>query len=214
MRDDLSSPLPGENSVASDLAAEKDETLLALIVQGSHAAFSALAERHAQRFYLGAYQLLQNREDAEDVVQEAFLKLWRQPGLWDPSRGTKFTTWFYRIVLNAALDLKRRRRVKIEPLDAAGEMPADSPVPDDVIDDKNRKLRVQNAIKTLPEHQRLALTLCFYQEFSNQEAADIMGMNIKALQSLIMRAKASLKNMLNDIPGPADMPAVAARRTS
>lgn len=200
--------------MASSLAAESDETLLTLIAKGSHAAFAALTERHAQRFYSGAYQLLQSREDAEDVVQEAFLKLWRQPGLWDPARGAKFTTWFYRIVINAALDLKRRRRVKAEPLEAAGDMASDAPFPDDVIDEEKRRRRVEKAIEALPEHQRLALTLCFYQEFSNQEAADIMGMNIKALQSLIMRAKGSLKAMLNEAPSAAMMPVAMARRTS
>ncbi len=182
--------------MAPTLNAESDESLLTLLASGSHAAFATLVNRHAPRFYATAYHLVHSREDAEDVVQDAFLKLWRQPGIWDPSKGAKFTTWFHRIVVNAALDFRRKRRARLEPLEAAFAVSDVSEHPDDALENAARQNLINEAVKRLPEQQQLALTLCFYQELSNDEAAKIMGLHVKALQSLIMRAKSGIKIML------------------
>lgn len=199
--------------MASTLNAESDETLLTLLAHGSHAAFETLVNRHAKRFYATAYYLALSREDAEDVVQDAFLKLWRQPQIWDATKGAKFTTWFHRIVINATLDVKRKRRTRMEPLDAAGEIVDDGPHPDETIAAAAQQRLIDEAIKRLPEHQRLALTLCFYQGLSNEEAARVMGIHIKALQSLIMRAKTGLKSILN-VEQPAEAQPAARKRTT
>src|SRR3970040_342675 len=90
--------------------AKDDRELLALVKEGNHQAFSILVERHTDRFYRLAYRYLQNKEAAEDVVQDAFLKLWENPALWQPQRNSKFTTWFYRVVVNLCLDLRKRKR--------------------------------------------------------------------------------------------------------
>ena len=90
---------------------EKDDhELLALIQDGSHDAFAVLVQRHTERFYRLAYRYVQNRETAEDIVQDAFLKLWEDPGRWQPERNSKFTTWFYRIVVNLCLDWQKKKR--------------------------------------------------------------------------------------------------------
>ena len=77
---------------------------------GSHDAFAVLVQRHTERFYRLAYRYVQNREEAEDIVQDAFLKLWEDPGRWQPERNSKFTTWFYRIVVNLCLDWQKKKR--------------------------------------------------------------------------------------------------------
>src|SRR4051812_27329411 len=87
-----------------------DHELLALVQSGSHAAFSELVQRHTERFYRLAFRYLQNKEAAEDVVQEGFLKLWEDPGIWQPDKNAKFTTWFYRVVVNLCLDWQKRKR--------------------------------------------------------------------------------------------------------
>ena len=87
-----------------------DSELLALVQDGSHPAFAALVERHTERFYRLAFRYLQNREAAEDVVQDAFLKLWENPATWQPDQNSRFTTWFYRIVVNLCLDWQKRKR--------------------------------------------------------------------------------------------------------
>ena len=90
---------------------EKDDhELLARIQAGSRDAFAALVQRHTERFYRLAYRYVQNREEAEDIVQDAFLKLWEDPGRWQPERNSKFTTWFYRVVVNLCLDWQKKKR--------------------------------------------------------------------------------------------------------
>lgn len=174
---------------------EKDDhALLTLIQDGSHDAFAVLVQRHTERFYRLAYRYVHNRETAEDIVQDAFLKLWEVPGRWQPERNSKFTTWFYRIVVNLCLDWQKKKR----PLALDEEMLlADVRETPDTEMIRTQEQRVlEQEIAALPERQRLALNLCFAEGLSNQEAAEVIGVGLKALQSLIMRAKATLKERM------------------
>ena len=154
----------------------------------------ALAEHHLERFYRLAFRYVQSKETAEDIVQDAFLKLWEDPGKWQAERNTKFTTWFYRIVVNLSLDWQKKKR----PLGLDDELM--------LVDDREpieatmaraqEQRRLEKEIAALPERQRTALNLCFDEGLSNQEAAEVMGVRLKALQSLIMRAKTTLKERM------------------
>ena len=177
---------------------EKDDNeLLSLIQNGSSQAFSTLVERHSQRFYRLAYRYLQSREAAEDVVQEAFIKLWQSPALWQPEKNSKFTTWFYRIVVNLCLDLRKRKTPG--PLDDGTPLIDEREPMDETMIRAQEQKMLEKEIAALPERQRMALNLCFDEGLTNQEAAEIMGINLKALQSLIMRAKTTLKARLGSI---------------
>ena len=172
-----------------------DHELLTLIQDGSHPAFAELVRRHTERFYRLAYRYVQNKETAEDIVQDAFLKLWENPGTWEAGRNNKFTTWFYRIVANLCLDWQKNKR----PVELPGEANtlADDQEPVDAAMIRIQEQRLlEREIGDLPERQRMALNLCFDQGLSNQEAAEVMGVNLKALQSLLMRAKTTLKDRL------------------
>jgi len=173
---------------------KEDNELLAWVRDGSHPAFAALVERHTDRFYRLAFRYLQNREAAEDVVQDAFLKLWEDPGKWQADKNTKFTTWFYRIVVNLCLDWQKRKR----PAALNEDMPLvdDRESADQAMIRRQEQRVLEKAIAALPERQRTALNLCFDEGLSNQDAADAMGVKLKALQSLIMRAKATLKERM------------------
>lgn len=180
-----------------DFAADlDDEALLHGIRDGSHQAFALLVGRHAKRFFNAAYRIVQQRDDAEDVVQAAFLKLWERPDLWDPRRHTKFTTWFYTVVTNLGLDHAKRK--KLAPLPDAFDRADERPDQADELEQKQASAWLDHEILALPERQQLALNLCFYDGLSNREAAEIMGVNLKAFQSLIMRAKTTLKERLKD----------------
>lgn len=180
--------------MASSWAEKDDHELLALVQSGSHDAFGALVRRHTERFYRLAYRYVQHKETAEDIVQAAFLKLWEDPGKWRPERNSKFTTWFYRIVVNLCLDWQKKKRPE--------SLEDDVPLVDEkatldaaAIRNEQQKL-LEKEIAALPDRQRTALNLCFEEGLSNQEAAEVMGLNLKALQSLIMRAKATLKERM------------------
>ena len=176
---------------------EKDDReLLALVQGGSHRAFSELVERHTERFYRLAFRYLQSKEAAEDVVQDAFLKLWENPAIWQADKNTKFTTWFYRIMVNLCLDRQKRKR----PVELNEEMVLidNRESADQAMVRREEQKVLEREIAALPERQRTALNLCFDEGLSNQDAADVMGVNLKALQSLIMRAKTTLKERMKN----------------
>ncbi len=179
----------------ADIYSITDESLLARICDGDHQAFAILVRRHTNRFFAAAYRFTGHVQEAEDVVQEAFLKLWQKPQAWDEKRGVRFTTWFYRVVVNGALDTVRKKRPQDgqDVLDGLGDGRESV---ESLIQKAEYEEILENAIQALPERQRAALNLCFYEEMSNKEAAEILDVNIKALESLLMRAKAGLRDIL------------------
>lgn len=174
---------------------DTDEGLVARIQKGDHQAFAILVKRHTDKFYALSWRLLSNHAEADDVVQDAFLKLWAQPDLFRLDAGVKFTTWFYRVVSNMALD-KLRGRKKWMGADALEAMADSSKLSDQSYEDKEMQRHIEQSMAELPERQKLALTLCFYEGVSVAEAAQVIGVGEKAVESLLMRAKSGLRNDL------------------
>jgi RNA polymerase sigma-70 factor (ECF subfamily) len=171
-----------------------DEELMAQVAGGEHGSFSMLVRRHTKRFYSLAYRMLSDREEAEDIVQDSFLMLWESPENYDSSKKTKFTTWFYRIIVNRCLDKKKKSREitlsdEFEISDNSGDTEA-------IINMKRKQCEIEVYLKELPESQQTALNICFYEGVSNKEAAEIMGVSLKAIESLLMRAKSSLRTKM------------------
>ncbi len=178
-----------------DFSQEADSDLMAEIRQASHEAYSCLVRRHADRYYRLAYRFLRERAEAEDIVQHVFLRLWEKPEMWDPRKNTQFTTWLHRVVVNACLDKLKKRNFKTEVTD---EIPDRSPGQDKQLEQVEQQRILEREISALPERQRTALNLCFYEGLSNQEAANVMGLQLKALQSLVMRAKVTLRERMGE----------------
>ena len=171
-----------------------DEDILQEIQAGSHTAFSELVSRHTTRFYHLAYRYLASKEEAEDIVQTAFLKIWENPFIWKKGGKATFTTWFSRIVINLCLDQKKKFKASLMPENM--DMQDDKPSQEQNILAQEKKSFVMAAINTLPDRQKTALILCFYEDYSQKEAAQIMKVKIKALESLLMRAKKGLKDQM------------------
>lgn len=180
----------------TDLEKDSDESLLALIVKGDQRAFAILVNRHVKKFHAAAYRMCGDTQESEDIVQEAFLKLWSKPQMWDSTRGAKFATWFYRIVTNLAIDKMRRKKAVAvgEVIDVFADT-RDSQ--EETLNEQQRQGALESAIQALPDRQKAALNLCFYEGLSNREAADILGVSVKALESLLVRAKTALKEELS-----------------
>lgn len=195
-------PLFRENSEQEGNNAQDDALLLERIAQRDHLAFATLVQRHSVRFFRTAYRFVGNRTEAEDVVQDAFLKLWERPGLWQLDRKNAFTTWFYRIIVNQCLDFKKKKR----PLPLIDEqwIQDDRQTHEEFMIENEKERFLEKQIAELPERQRLALNLCFFEGLSNKEAASIMGIRLKALQALLMRAKTTLKQELKLSAGGND----------
>jgi len=179
----------------AEMMDETDEGLVGRIQKGDHQAFAVLVRRHTDKFFGLAWRLLGNDAEADDVVQDEFLKLWAQPDLFRADAGAKFTTWFYRVVSNMAMDRLRGRK-RWTGAEILEDMADSGKISDQGYEEKEMQKHIQQSIGGLPERQKLALTLCFYQDVSVQDAATIIGVGEKAVESLLMRAKAGLRNDL------------------
>ncbi len=189
-----------------DYSEMSDERLMACVQAGDHGAFSMLVQKHSNMFFAAAYRMCANADESEDIVQEAFLKLWRNPKGWDAAHGVKFTTWFYRVVTNQALDHMRKKKPQVSG-DIIEFMRDNRDSQQDVMEEREEQDALESAIQSLPERQKAALNLCYYEGLSNKEAADVLGVGVKALESLLMRAKSAIrialtdKGLLNDLAG-------------
>ena len=137
-----------------------------------------------------AYRILNDRAEAEDVAQEAFLRLWKIAPDWDADRA-KVTTWVYRIVMNLCTD--RLRKVKNSALDDAPEVADDGQSAEAHLLEISRQKALYQALGTLPERQAQAMSLRHLEELSNPEIAEIMGLSVEAVESLLSRGKRGLK---------------------
>jgi RNA polymerase sigma-70 factor (ECF subfamily) len=172
---------------------ESDEALMLRIARGDERAFRALAPRYAARAASLARHISGSEADAEDIVQEALLRVWINAPRWRPEAA--FRTWFYRIVFNLALN--RKRRAPFAPLEAAGD-PADPAIrADAALLRAEEDRRIADAIAALPARQRSAIALTYNDELSNAEAANVLGTSVSAFETLLVRARRTLRVKLD-----------------
>ena len=152
-----------------------------------------LVTRHSGRIFVLARRMLGSDAEAEDVVQDTFLKLWTHAARWKPGTA-KIETWLYRVGLNACYDRLRKKRPV--PLDEALELPDAAPRLDQGLDAPALAAAVAAALAQLPERQRAAILLCHHEERGNIEAAEILGLSVEAVESLLARGRRNLKARL------------------
>lgn len=175
-----------------------DASLMSLTCSGEHNAFAEIVARHTDRYFALAFRTLQNSSDAEDVVQNAFIKLWQKPTAWDGDK-SKFTTWFYRVIINACHDHIRKNKNYVsaeeEVLDSMAEPSSSEQASlEQSQTDSWRKKSLTIAIKELPASQRDAINLVVYLAIPQKEVAEIMGLSVKAVESLLVRAKRAISD--------------------
>lgn len=172
-----------------------DGALMQRVADGDAGAFRALAERHTPMVHALAWRMLGETAEAEDVVQEAFVKLWVNASGWAPAGGG-LGGWLRRVATNACLDrLRRRRFVSREPVPERAD---EAPQADAAIDAERRRAAVAAAIQALPDRQRAAIVLTYHEAVPNAEAAAILGIGVKALESLLVRARQALSRALTE----------------
>jgi RNA polymerase sigma-70 factor (ECF subfamily) len=136
---------------------ERDDALLTDIAAGDRRAFQRLMERHAKPMLALAQRVIGNAHDADEVVQETFLKVWSMAARWDPDGRANFSTWLYRVVLNASLD--RLRRAPLASLEEADSIADQAPSSLDQTLARQRHKIVAQAMSRLPPRQQAALSL-------------------------------------------------------
>ena len=184
----------------------EDIELVNLLKKGDQETFRLVVERY-QRFILNAcFKFVNNKETAEDLTQEVFLEVFRSIGLFRAD--SKLSTWIYRIAISKSLDYMKaqKRKKRFAALksifgedDISEQIPSSEDYnPGKQLENKDRVKILSLALETLPENQRIAFTLSKYDEISYKEIAEILGVSLSSVESLIHRAKANLKKKLYD----------------
>ena len=186
--------------------AQLDASDMQRLVNGNDAALNSLIERHGERLFHYLIRQLQNEDDAADLAQEAFVRVYQHRAKFDPRQ--KFSTWLYTIATNLARDrLKWRSRHPRVSLDqTVGEdegsmadvLPDPKPLPDAALTLSERAQAVREAIAALPEDLRTALILSEYDLLPNAEIASVLHCSVKAVESRIYRAKQRLRERLEE----------------
>jgi RNA polymerase sigma factor (sigma-70 family) len=178
---------------AAKLVDDSDDALVARIAARDHAAMRIVSDRYADRAWRMAYRMLGDATEAEDVAQETLLRLWNNADKWQPG-GNGVVAWIKRVTINQCLDRLRRRRFSSD-----GEVPEredDSPLADQKMEAGEIGQSVKECIEALPDRQRASVILTYYEEQPNQDAAGMLSMHLKAFESLLFRARGSLKACL------------------
>jgi RNA polymerase sigma factor (sigma-70 family) len=184
------------NLVARDLVHLSDEALVALVARGEEDALAELYDRFGRTAYGLALRVVRDAGLAEDVVQEAFLSLWRTAGRFVPER-SRAGTWLLTLVHRRAVDLVRREeRRRAEPLEAAPE--AADTAGQEAPWLRLERERVQAALARLPDAQREAIELAYYGGFTQAELADRLGQPLGTIKSRMFTGLARLGELLRD----------------
>ncbi len=183
---------------------EQDTGDMGRLARGHDAALNDLMERHAPRLFHYLLRSLQNEDDAADVAQETFARVYQNRAKFDPKR--KFTTWLYAIASNLVRDRYRwRSRHPQTSLEAQNELSELSmsehlrdtePAPDETLQNQERAESVRRAVAMLPEELRQPLILAVYEELPQAEIAAILNCSVKAVETRIYRARQQLRSLL------------------
>lgn len=174
----------------------EDDALMARVAEGDQRAFSRLVARHGPRAQALAHRFTGSASEAEDVVQEAFWRVWRAAGRWTPG-AARFSTWLHRIVVNLCVDRARRRKIRNWlPFADAFDPPSEDADPERVASDRDEISAVRADILALPDRQRAALLLSADGERSNAEIASVLDTTEKAIESMLVRARRTLRAKL------------------
>jgi RNA polymerase sigma factor (sigma-70 family) len=167
-----------------------DDALMERVAARDGAAFRSLIDAHAPAVHRLAYRMTGDGAEAEDVTQEAMLRLWEHAARWRPG-GPGAGAWLKRVAANLCLDRLRRRRFASDA--DVPERVDEAPLADAAFDAARTAAAARAAVLALPDRQRLAIVLTYYEGMANADAAAALELNIKAFESLLLRARAALR---------------------
>ncbi len=185
------SPLLAQDNQPQTLS---DDALLAAIGAGDQKAGSVLIQRHLAYVLHICRTKLQNEAEAEEAAQDVFASVWKNAAKWQPG-GAKVTTWLYRIASNRCIDLLRKRRPTTT-IEAIAEPADDNADIEAAHMTADRHRLIRTALDALNKDQKRAIELVYFGEMKQGEAAELMGITLAALESILRRARAQLHEEL------------------
>ncbi len=172
---------------------DDDDALIVRFASGDQSAARILSERHIGRLLALGTRMLRDSAEAEDVAQETMLRAWKNAGDWEPGKA-KFSTWLHKVALNLCYDRLRKR--KSAALDEVAEPVDDRASVQETMEGEERLTVLQDAIAALPERQRAAIQLRHFEERGNEDTAEILGVSVEAVESLLSRGRRALREKL------------------
>jgi len=154
----------------------------------------------APRLVRAAARILGDTAEAEDVAQETLTRVWTKAPGWNLFGPARIETWAHKVAINLSVD-RLRRRARFDVTDSPPEQEDDGPAPGAAMEARETALQVQAAIAGLPDRQRVALTLVHFEELPGKEAAAALGVTVEALESLLARARRTLRTRLAHVNG-------------
>lgn len=175
----------------ADLAPLDDGALMVLFANGDAEAARLLSDRLLPRAYRHAARVIGDRAEAEDIAQEAMLRLWRAAATWQSNGSARVSTWLHKVVANLAVDRLRRAGRSVG-LDDGDDPVDDGPGAEARLQQADRMAALDAALSRLPERQRQAVVLRHIEGLSNPEIAEILEVGVEAVESLTARGKRAL----------------------
>ena len=167
------------------------------VSRGDRDAFAALVEIHTPALERFARRMLLERQRAEEVLQETLMKAWREAARYDPEKA-RLSTWLHQIAHNLCIDILRRQRREQPLTENADTIIGSDESPESLVQTQETQRQLTSAIGALSQRHRTALILTYYQSLPNRDVAQIMGISVRALESLLVRARRELKKILEE----------------
>lgn len=185
----------------------EDDELLARVASGDQGALARLIDRHGRGLRLFAARYLGDAADAEDVVQDVFVSVWKHAVRFEPAKG-RASTWLYRITANRCIDARRRRAFRVFiGLDDVQDMLADEdPRADARVGARQELAAVRHSLSRLPERQRMALLLRAVADLDVSAIAEVMGASIGSVEQLLVRGRRALREDMAKVMDTNDDP--------
>jgi RNA polymerase sigma-70 factor (ECF subfamily) len=200
-----------------DLAQENmpafDEEIIRRVLAGEKRAYAELVDRHKDKAMTLALRMLRNREEAEEAIQDAFVRAFRALPRFEWK--SSFTTWFYRIVYNTCVSsLGRRAEAVLVSLDddevESVDAPSDDPTPEAQLTSHEIQSAVQDAIENLPESYAGILTLFFVNDMSYEQIVEVTGLSLSAVKVRLFRGRVMLRRAVTRRLGASEVPSSRA----
>ena len=176
------------------------------VLKGDQDAFTDIVSLYQHRLYQVCYRMIGNKQEAEDIAQEAFVRAYTNLHTFDQKR--KFSTWLYRIATNLCIDRIRKKKPDFyldaqvtgtDGLDMYSQIASSETLPEDQVEQMELQDRIQYEISRLPDKYRSVIVLKYIEELSLQEISDILEMPLGTVKTRIHRGREALRKQLNNL---------------
>ncbi len=191
----MTRPLAESNGDARDAARLEEQAAIEACLSGDSSAFDQLVVRHQKSIQRVCYRFTGNTEDAADLTQEVFVKAYRSLPKFRGS--SAFSTWLYRIAVNACLSFKASRKNRAEEWDEDHDIVAEGPSAEESLDSRMNAETLRQALDSLPEKQRVTVIMKVLEERTHAEVAEILGSNVGTVKANLFFAIRNLRKQLS-----------------